>query len=506
MLNQFFDQIYLINLAKRPNRRLTCLHQLNRLGIKIQIVEAVDGTLEPEADRKHQLSPGEYGYILTWKKIIETAKRRNYQRILCIDDDIWFHQNWQQLWSEFITKIRKDWTVIYLGASQHGAHKIDWHNAERNHWYHPKSTDGSFAVGLSRKAIEMLYRDFQNKQIGTVDSTMLRKITANTHERSYVAYPNLVVADLTSSDIRSSRDQAVMAQTFHWQMNDYWWQKMTLPIISVIVAAYQAESTIWNCLLSLVNQTYPKIEIIVIDDHSQDQTWSVIEALAEKLKEQPHINSDWPQSEWLRRIIIERQTTNKGCYAARNRGLELSKGELIAFQDADDVSLCYRLEEQARYLWQTNSLWTQCLILRTHLSQLDLSLPEQELMKTIDSRRVHRRTNSGNYRHCCAAVLGMVTGLYRRSVFEKVGHFLELQYGADAEFGERLLREYANVHLNSEQNVVSYLSDTGEIPEVFFKINRIMYLCHQMTANNLTLKYPLSQRKPFCKKFDQKAE
>jgi len=541
MLNTFFDQIYLINLNKRPRRRLTMLQEMDQLGIKVKVVPAVDGSqIDPSerlrAERKYisvwaqksnknkyreppTLSTGEYGYFLTWKNILEEAKRVGHQRILCLDDDVWFHQNWQQLWTDLIKRIRKDWVILYLGASQHGQ-KIDWDKAQKNHIYTPHATDGSFAVGLSKTGIDLILKDIQTGRIGTVDSTILRKIFLQVSDRCYVAYPNIVIADLTTSDLRHSRDQAVAAKKFHWNLEHYLWKQLELPLISVILPVYQAETTIWNSILSLLNQTYPKLEIIVIDDGSTDQSWKIIDNIAKRLSTAtPDQDSgatsgegvrstsgegvrstsgeggridEWSNFEKVRRMVIEKSPVNQGCYSARNRGLKLATGSIIAFQDADDVSLCYRLEEQIRYLWQTQVEWTQCLILRTHLDQLDLS-QESKLMMDIESQRIHRQS-SGYYKHCCSAVLGMVTGLFRKRVFDKVGFFLELKCGADAEFGERLLREYATVHLTEQQNVVTYLTEIGEIPKVFFKINRIMYLCHQMNDNNLTLKFPLINR------------
>lgn len=96
---------------------------------------------------------------------------------------------------------------------------------------------------------------------------------------------------------------------------------MTLPQISVIIPALNAEERIACTLESLVNQTiFASLEIIVIDDGSTDKTGEIAKSFAEK-----HDNI----------IVISEE--NSGVSAARNKGLDLAKGEYIGFVDADDV-------------------------------------------------------------------------------------------------------------------------------------------------------------------------
>lgn len=96
---------------------------------------------------------------------------------------------------------------------------------------------------------------------------------------------------------------------------------MTLPQISVIIPALNAEERIACTLESLVNQTiFASLEIIVIDDGSTDKTGEIAKSFAEK-----HDN------------IIVTSEENSGVSAARNKGLDLAKGEYIGFVDADDV-------------------------------------------------------------------------------------------------------------------------------------------------------------------------
>ena len=90
-------------------------------------------------------------------------------------------------------------------------------------------------------------------------------------------------------------------------------------LISIIVPVYNVEPYLNKCLDSIVNQTYKKLEIILIDDGSTDNSGLICDEYASKDN----------------RIIVVHQK-NKGLSAARNVGLNIAKGDYIAFVDSDD--------------------------------------------------------------------------------------------------------------------------------------------------------------------------
>lgn len=90
--------------------------------------------------------------------------------------------------------------------------------------------------------------------------------------------------------------------------------------VSVIVPVYNAEQYIKRCLNSLVNQTLSEIEIICIDDGSNDQSLDIL---------REYKNAD-------NRIKVHALGENQGGYAARNKGLKLAQGKYVQFVDADD--------------------------------------------------------------------------------------------------------------------------------------------------------------------------
>ena len=102
------------------------------------------------------------------------------------------------------------------------------------------------------------------------------------------------------------------------------------PKVSVIIPAYNGERYITQTVASVLAQTYTNYEIIVVDDGSIDNTKQVL-------------------TPYLEQIHYVYQS-NLGVAAARNRGLELATGELIAFLDHDDVYLPEKLALQVACL------------------------------------------------------------------------------------------------------------------------------------------------------------
>lgn len=109
-------------------------------------------------------------------------------------------------------------------------------------------------------------------------------------------------------------------------------------VVSVIIPMYNSERTIERALNSVVNQTYQgNIEIIVINDGSQDNSLNLVKEYKKKLNK-----------ENIEIFIINKK--NGGVSTARNEGLRKAKGKYIALLDSDDEWLKTKLETQIELL------------------------------------------------------------------------------------------------------------------------------------------------------------
>lgn len=114
----------------------------------------------------------------------------------------------------------------------------------------------------------------------------------------------------------------------------------TLPKVSVITPAYNAEKYIAQAIESILNQTFKDFEYIIIDDCSTDSTWKIIQEYA---KEDA-------------RIIALKNEKNLGIAGNRNKGTQIALGKYIIWQDADDISMLTRIEKQFRFMEENSEV------------------------------------------------------------------------------------------------------------------------------------------------------
>ena len=105
---------------------------------------------------------------------------------------------------------------------------------------------------------------------------------------------------------------------------------MTAPLVSTIVPVYNAEAHLDQAIRSVLAQSYTPTEVILVDDGSTDRSPDLAASFGD-------------------RVRLIRQP-NHGAAHARNHGLQVARGDLVAFLDADDVRLPHKLERQVEQL------------------------------------------------------------------------------------------------------------------------------------------------------------
>ena len=116
--------------------------------------------------------------------------------------------------------------------------------------------------------------------------------------------------------------------------------------VSVITPVYNVERYIDKTLESVFTQTYKDIEIVLVDDCSKDKSAQIIAKYKESHPE----------------IVYFLQPKNMGAGAARNKALELAKGQYVAFLDADDMWLPEKTEKQIKLMREKNSPFSYAAI------------------------------------------------------------------------------------------------------------------------------------------------
>lgn len=185
----------------------------------------------------------------------------------------------------------------------------------------------------------------------------------------------------------------------------------SLPLVSVIIPCYNAESYITEAIDSALNQTYPNVEVIVVDDGSSDRSIEIIQAYGNRV---------WIES-----------GSHRGACAARNRGLALSQGEFIQFLDADDLLLPNKLEVQVPILQSGQADLVFC---NGYL--FGDGRPCRPIKKLLS---LPSPVEADPFLYCLSNGFGTEGSLHRRRYLERVGGFREgLQGGQESELHTRL--------------------------------------------------------------------
>jgi glycosyltransferase involved in cell wall biosynthesis len=116
---------------------------------------------------------------------------------------------------------------------------------------------------------------------------------------------------------------------------------MRNPLVSVIIPTYNRAGLIARTIENVFAQTYRNQEVIVVDDGSTDATALVLDKFGGQI-----------------RVVTQK---NAGPSAARNRGIQIARGDIIAFQDSDDLWMPYKLERQVSLLERSGPNVPVCL-------------------------------------------------------------------------------------------------------------------------------------------------
>jgi len=206
------------------------------------------------------------------------------------------------------------------------------------------------------------------------------------------------------------------------------------PKVSIIIPTYNRVNVITRAIKSVLGQTYQNFELIVVDDGSNDNT-------GKKVK---NFNDS--------RINYICHEENKGGSAARNTGIQVAKGEYIAFLDSDDEWLPQKIEKQVEILDKDEGIgavFTDRKIMPSGRIK-KIKLPKN---KKKQLKKIYRKNFLGG----CSVVM------VRKRVFSKIGMFdINLPSSQDFDMWIRLLIYY-NIEVLNEVLVIIHCPSSKRI-------------------------------------------
>lgn len=171
------------------------------------------------------------------------------------------------------------------------------------------------------------------------------------------------------------------------------------PLISVIVPVYKVERYLKRCVDSILAQTYPNTEILLVDDGSPDEC--------------PRMCDEYAAAHENIRVFHQE---NKGLSGARNTGIDHARGEYLAFADSDDVLSPYFLESLYRALEENDADLSQCRWEYMHGDTIKEGYRADAFTETLSGREMLARL----YIRTGAYYVVAWNKLYKKELFAKI--------------------------------------------------------------------------------------
>ncbi|MCA2011146.1 glycosyltransferase family 2 protein [Cereibacter sphaeroides] len=196
------------------------------------------------------------------------------------------------------------------------------------------------------------------------------------------------------------------------------------PLVSVVVPAYCHAEFIEDCLRSIHAQTYPEIELIVVDDLSTDDTFARAEAL---------LQGDFAAR--FRRVRLLRNERNLGAHDAINRGIAESEGSHIALINSDDLYHPDRVRALMAALAETGAeLGFSLVEVMAKPDEVSSIEPYFQLFAPRQLLALERDPSVGFALMRLNVAISTGNLLFSRRLYDRVGAFRPMKYCHDWDF------------------------------------------------------------------------
>lgn len=252
-------------------------------------------------------------------------------------------------------------------------------------------------------------------------------------------------------------------------------------MISIVMPVFNAEDYLKKSIESILHQTYPAWELILIDNGSEDYSLRICQEYAKKDE----------------RILVLHQYQNKGVSAARNLGMEKATGNYITFLDADDWVAEDYLETLIKAAKDTKADMLVCQFKKVYEAdreQLGVVTAEENAETQLPVNEVYEREEYikqcllNGYTHCWGV-------LYKLSLLEGIRFPSKVTIGEDVLFLIDAVLQAERIVVTQYDGYRYYINENGAMNRKFTLSYMDQILCWQKAKEKLLDKYPVIEDK-----------
>ena len=252
-------------------------------------------------------------------------------------------------------------------------------------------------------------------------------------------------------------------------------------MISIVVPVYNAEEYIETCVQSILQQTYPEWELILIDNGSTDHSYEICRKFS-------HLDG---------RIFVFHQYRNQGVSVARNLGKEKANGEFVTFIDADDwvkkdyletlLGICKK-EFSDMVICSYESAYDANRKKVSQGSKREAQKMNKSQVKDYDIENyIEHYLLEGNT-HCWGV-------LYHKDLLEELTFPKEITIGEDLLFLIDAALKAKKIVVTNYQGYFYYINEKGAMKKKFTSSYMDQILCWEMAMEKIVNSYPKQRQK-----------
>lgn len=251
---------------------------------------------------------------------------------------------------------------------------------------------------------------------------------------------------------------------------------MVKDMISIVMPVFNAEEYLKKSIESILAQTYPAWELIIIDNGSEDDSFRICQEYAK--------NED--------RILVLHQYQNKGVSAARNLGVEKATGNYVTFLDADDWVAPDYLEQLIKTAKNTQADMLVCQYRKAY--DADRNVEEEMQEQSSFAAKAYNREEYVSqcllegYTHCWSV-------LFKNSLLEGIRFPARITIGEDVLFLIDAILQAEKIVVTEYDGYRYYINENGAMNRKFTPSYMDQILCWQKAKEKLLDKYPTIENK-----------